>query len=117
MLFTKNKRLTSTVPTPIVQLPNGFTGVWTTLYVSNSGTTENTLTIEITKKDDDDVTFLSNHAVEADGHFVLDLYTGIVLQPEDVVTVTAGASGTLDVMMTVDLTYSPLSTNRIGSLS
>ncbi len=116
MLYTKNNKLTTTTPKSVVQLPNGFTGLVSSLMVSNSGTGTNTITVEVaTGPKEDDYTLLSNKEVEQDDFFLLDLITGIVLQPEDVVTVTAGSAGDLDVLVTLDLTYSPLSTNRLGS--
>ena len=116
MIYTRNKRLTTTVPTPIVQLPNGFTGLVSSIMVTNSGSGANTFTIDVaTGPDEDDYTLLSNTEVPQDDFFLLDLNTGIVFQPEDVVTVTSGSAGVLDVLVTLDLTYSPLSTNRLGS--
>jgi hypothetical protein len=116
MIYTKNNRLTTTVPKPVVQLPNGFTGLVSSILVSNSGSGANTITLDVaTGTEEDDYTLLSNKEVPEDDFFLLDFNTGIVLQPEDVVTVTAGSSGVLDVLVTLDLTYSPLSTNRLGS--
>jgi hypothetical protein len=116
MIYTKNNRLTTTVPKPMVQLPNGFTGLVSSILVSNSGSGANTITLDVaTGAEEDDYTLLSNKEVPEDDFFLLDFNTGIVLQPEDVVTVTAGSSGVLDVLVTLDLTYSPLSTNRLGS--
>lgn len=116
MIYTRNKRLTTTVPVPIVQLPNGFTGLVSSIMVTNSGASANTITMEVaTGPEEDDFTVLSNKEVPQDDYFLLDFNTGIVFQPEDVVTVTAGSAGTLDVLVTLDLTYSPLSTNRLGS--
>ena len=116
MLYTKNNRLTTTAPKSIVQLPNGFTGLVSSIMVSNSGASSNTITVEVaTGPDEDDFILLSNKEVSQDDFFLLDLNTGIVLQPEDVFTATAGSTGVLDVLVTLDLTYSPLSTNRLGS--
>lgn len=115
MKFSENVNLTDTTETTLVKIPDGFSAHMTLVYASNSDSAENTVNVVVEKDGYPNINVLGGKEVPANDYCMIESFSGFVLQPGDVVKASTGTAGNVDVLVTVDLLYSPFDLNRYGS--
>jgi len=115
MLFTQNVNLTTTDVADILTVPNGFVGQWTMTFITNLDNSNNNVTLYIDKTPDPDVYIFQDKPVNSKDYIMLESNSGFVLQPGDVVKASCDTVGNLEIVVTLDLVYSPFELNSFGT--
>ena len=116
MLFTQNINLTDTAVTEVLKVPDGFIGKWTLTFVSNLDNANNHLTMFVDKASSDpDLYLLNDKIVNSKDYLIIETRSGIVLQPGDVLKASTDTVGNVEVVVTLDLIYSPFNVNNFGT--
>jgi hypothetical protein len=113
--FSENVNLTDTTETELIEIPNGFSAHMTLVYASNSDSAENTVTLSVEKDGFPNINVLGGKEVPANDYCMIESFSGFILQPGDVVKASTGTAGNVDVLVTLELVYSPFDLNRFGA--
>ncbi len=99
-----------------LDIPNGFTGVLKLMMLSNLADQAGEAQIWVTQDGKPDSYLFDGYPVEANNTDVLlDSPSGIVLQPGQFLQFADASGGTMNLVVTIDLTYSPFDLGRYGS--
>ena len=115
VLFTQNVNLTTTDVADVVTIPNGFVGQWTMTFITNLDNSNNDVTLFVDKTPDPDVYILNSKTINSKDYLMIESNSGFILQPGDVIKASCDTVGNLEVVVTLDLVYSPFKVNSFGT--
>ena len=115
MLFTQNVNLTTTDVADVVTVPAGFVGQWTMTFITNLDNSNNDVTLFVDKTPDPDVYILNGKTISSKDYLMIESFSGFILQPGDVVKASCDTVGNLEIVVTLDLVYSPFQLNSFGT--
>lgn len=103
MLHSKNVNITTTTPTEIFQVPDGFVIYLSYVYLKNKGSAANNCTLYITNASDStSVHLLSGQDIDPDQS--VEFHEGsFVMYKDDALKVETGSAGDVDVSCTFDI--------------
>jgi hypothetical protein len=106
MLYTKNANVTTTSPTTILTVPNGYVAHWNMLFITNIGGSTNGVGIYVDKSDGSRIDILGGGNISSKEYILLSDAV-FVLQPEDEVVAFTESAGDVEFVMTFDLLEAP----------
>lgn len=114
MLFTQNVNLTTTDVANVLTVPNSFVGQWTMTFITNLENANNDVTLYIDKTPDPDVYILNGKTINSKDYLMIESESGFMLQPGDSIKASCDTVGNVEIVVTIDLIYSPFNINVFG---
>ncbi len=115
MILSKNINVTTTDVTELLQIPNGYIGNCSMIFVSNLTDTDNTVSITIGKGEDPDSNIFLEQPLTSKEQLSFPPNEGglLVLLPEQTLEAQLGSVGNVEFIVTLDVVYSPFSFNNM----